>query len=98
MNIREQRIMGTTDQQVDDNVSLIISIDVEEDMPDWKAQDQTTVKNIEGIPRLQDLFDEYGIKPTYLLTTPIAEDRDSVSVFSPILKNRPLRMILRTCM
>ncbi|KPK02995.1 MAG: hypothetical protein AMK71_00345 [Nitrospira bacterium SG8_35_4] len=71
----------------DNTVNLIISIDVEEDMPDWKAQDQTTVRNIAGISRLQDLFDEYGIKPTYLLTSPIAEDKDSVSVFLPILKS-----------
>ncbi len=74
--------------QKDNTVSLIISIDVEEDMPDWKAEDLASTRNISSIPRLQGLFDQYGIKPTYLLTYPIAADEKSISIFKSILENK----------
>ncbi len=68
-------------------ISLLVSIDVEEDMPNWKAEDDVSVRNISAIPRLQKLFDQYGVKPTYLLSYPFAEDKESVSVFRSILKD-----------
>lgn len=67
-------------------ISLVISIDVEEDMPYWKAEEEATVRNIGSIPRLQGLFDRYSIKPTYLLTYPVASEKDSVSTLTPILE------------
>lgn len=72
---------------LNDTISFLVSIDVEEDMPDWKAEDDVSVRNISAIPRLQKLFDQYGIKPTYLLSYPFAEDEECVSVFSSIFKD-----------
>ena len=63
---------------------LIVSIDVEEDMPNWQIEETTTIRNIKGIPRLQALFDMYGIRPTYLLNYPYASNRDAVEYFNSI--------------
>lgn len=63
---------------------LIISIDVEEDMPHWKIEETTTLRNLEGIPRLQELFDKYNIKPTYLLNYPYAANSKAVEYFNGI--------------
>lgn len=67
--------------------SLCISIDVESDMPRWVVEPETTVENIKGIPRLQELFDELGIRPTYLVTYPVADSEACVEVFRPILES-----------
>ena len=32
-----------------DNIYFIVSIDVEEDMPNWEVEAQTTIRNLEGI-------------------------------------------------
>ena len=45
-------------------LNLIVSIDVEEDMPNWKIENATTIRNLAGVPRLQSLFEKYGVKPT----------------------------------
>ena len=39
-----------------------------------------TLNNIRRIPRLQDLFDKYGMLPTYLVTYPVASDEESVKI------------------
>lgn len=65
---------------------LIVSIDVEEDMPDWKIQPSITIRNMEGILRLQGLFDKYNIRPTYLLDYPFASNHKAVAYFSTIKK------------
>ncbi|MBI5180233.1 MAG: polysaccharide deacetylase family protein [Nitrospirae bacterium] len=65
---------------------LIITIDTEED--NWGDFSPTgyTLENIKKIPELQELFDEFNVKPTYLLTYPVATDKKSVSIFKKILK------------
>jgi len=67
--------------------SLCISIDVECDMPRWVVEPKTTLENINGIPRLQALFDELGVKPTYLVTYPVAASDHCVGIFKPILES-----------
>jgi len=64
---------------------LIVTIDTEED--NWSHYSPTghTVRNIERIPYLQDLFDERDIKPTYLITYPVATNEKSVCVLKKIL-------------
>ena len=37
---------------------LVVSIDVEEDLPNWEIEETTTIRNLEGIPGLQKLFDK----------------------------------------
>jgi len=66
------------------NNYLIVSIDVEEDMPNWEIEAATTIRNLEGISRLQGLFDKYGIRPTYLLNYPYACSEDAVNYFKSI--------------
>ena len=65
---------------------FIISIDTEED--NWDNFDEKpTQKNIQRIPKLQKLFNRYQIKPTYLVTYPVACDPKSVSILKPILES-----------
>ncbi len=67
-----------------ENCYLIVSIDVEEDMPNWEIEDKTTIRNLEGIPQLQGLFDKYNIRPTYLLDYPYITDEKATKYFSSI--------------
>ena len=55
-------------------VYLIVSIDTEED--DWGVYKPVghRLTNIAYLPELQDLFDSYKIKPTYLIDFPVAAD------------------------
>ena len=65
---------------------LIITIDTEED--NWGNYSPTghTLENIERLPYLQGLFDEYDVKPAYLITYPVATDEKTVSILKGILK------------
>lgn len=55
-------------------VYFIVSIDTEED--DWGVYKPTGhhLTNIAFLPELQQLFDRYKIKPTYLIDYPVAAD------------------------
>jgi hypothetical protein len=65
---------------------LIVTVDVEED--NWSIESsELTVENIRMIPRLQNLFDCYGIKPSYLVNYPVASCKWAVDIFSEILSN-----------
>ena len=66
-------------------MKLIITIDTEED--NWGQFDaqKFTVENIERIPILQDLFDSFGFKPTYLLSYPVATNDRAISILKSIL-------------
>lgn len=63
-------------------MKLIVTIDTEED--GWSNYRPTgySLENIKGIPRLQEIFDRYGVKPTYLITYPIATDDYCIDLFS----------------
>jgi hypothetical protein len=65
-------------------MKLIISIDTEED--NWGTYPATdhSVENIKEIPRLQELFDKFGAKPTYLVSYPVATDEHSISILKGI--------------
>jgi len=63
---------------------FIISIDTEEDNWD-NFKDKPTLKNIQKIPALQELFDRYKVRPTYLITYPVACDKPSVEILKSIL-------------
>jgi len=65
------------------DIDLVITIDVEED--NWGFADpRPAVENIRKIPRLQALFDRYGIRPCYLITYPVASCAWSVELLSEI--------------
>jgi hypothetical protein len=62
---------------------LLITIDTEED--NWADYGSSpALANIERIPNLQRLFDKYGVKPTYLITYPVAAADGAVSILRDI--------------
>jgi hypothetical protein len=67
-------------------VKLVITIDTEEDNWAHYCRTDNTLENIERIPFLQDVFNEYGVRPTYLITYPVATIERSVKLFDSILK------------
>ncbi len=66
-------------------MKLIITIDTEEDnwgefnAPSWP------VDNVGEIPALQQLFDDFKVKPTYLVNYTIVSNEKAVSILKPIL-------------
>lgn len=68
-------------------MKLIITIDTEEDQ--WGSFKPTghTVENIRQIPKLQALFDEFGVTPTYLINYPVATDENAIKILSNIAKD-----------
>lgn len=64
---------------------IAVTIDTEEDNWGDYSREAYGVDNIKKIPVLQKLFDEYCIKPTYLVTYPVATNQDSVCVLKKVL-------------
>jgi hypothetical protein len=66
------------------NSKLIISIDVEEDS--WKSyvSNDFSVRNVRKICDLQRIFDDVGVKPTYLIDFPVAVDKYCISLLREI--------------
>lgn len=56
--------------------SLLVTIDTEEEglWGEGYRSHGNTVRNLRGLPRFQDLCDEFGVCPTYLVDTPVVED------------------------
>jgi len=65
-------------------LKLIITIDTEEDNWGNFISKGYTLENLKMIPVLQDLFDKYGVKPTYLITYPVATDESSIKTLKVI--------------
>ena len=67
--------------------TLIITVDTEEEF-DWNAPPNTenrSVSHAGELSRLQDLFEEYGARPTYVVDHPIATTQSSVDVLKRFL-------------
>lgn len=66
-------------------MNLIITIDTEED--NWQNYSPTRnpVTNIERLVPLQQIFDKFRAKPTYLITYPVATNPRSVGILKEIL-------------
>lgn len=67
-------------------MKLVITIDTEED--NWGEYDLSSysLQNIERIGRLQDLFDRFGVTPTYLVTYPVAIDKGATALLRKIME------------
>jgi hypothetical protein len=66
------------------DVILIVTVDTEED--NWGHEhSEFTVENVRMIPLLQDFFDRYEIKPTYLVSYQVASHDWAVDIFTKIL-------------
>ncbi|MBI5142725.1 MAG: hypothetical protein HZA20_11145 [Nitrospirae bacterium] len=59
---------------------LLVTIDTEEDMPRWRPEQVTTVRNIAAIPALQDRLNRAGIRPTWLVDYPVLDNHESCAV------------------
>ena len=67
-------------------MKLVVTIDTEED--NWGSYSPTdySVQNIEQLPALQALFDQYAVQPTYLITYPVATNEKTVRILRDLLK------------
>lgn len=65
-------------------MKLVITIDTEEDNWGVYTRSGHTLENIGRIPGLQQIFDEFRVKPTYLVTYAVATDPTSVSILKKI--------------
>ena len=57
---------------------LVVVIDTEEEF-DWSkdfSRDNVSVRSMQWIGRIQDIFDEYGITPVYVIDYPVASQPD----------------------
>lgn len=59
---------------------LLVTIDTEEDMPLWRPEPETTVRNISAIPSLQRRLNMSGIRPTWLVDYPVLDNDESCAV------------------
>lgn len=63
---------------------LIVTIDTEEDNWSKYSATENPVSNVEKLEPLQQLFDKYSIRPTYLVTYPVATNPRSVEILKTI--------------
>lgn len=63
---------------------LIVSIDTEEDMPKWRPEPVTTVKNIHILPEINDLFARHSVRTTYLTDRPVLCDDESCKIIKQL--------------
>lgn len=68
-------------------MKLIITIDTEEDNWAHYSTSDNPVQNIKRIIGLQQLFDQYNVKPTYLISYPVATNSHSVEILGQILSD-----------
>jgi hypothetical protein len=61
-------------------VYLIVTIDTEEDNWGQFTRPSYTVDNLQRIPRLQDLLARYAVKPTYLISHPVATSEAGIEL------------------
>lgn len=71
-----------------DRPFLLLTIDVEEDMPDWKITEPITTSNARALPALQELCDGLGVKPTYLCDYPIVTQDESAAIVRELASTR----------
>lgn len=64
---------------------LFVTIDTEEDNWGDSGQVDSGLENIDRLPYLQELFDKYDVKPTYLITYPVATNSKTVAILKKIL-------------
>lgn len=67
-------------------MNLLVGIDTEGDNQwDARARANQTFENIYALPRLHALFARHGVRPTYVITYPVANDPRSADVLGGLL-------------
>jgi hypothetical protein len=65
---------------------LLVGIDTEGDNQwDAAAREHQRFENIYALPKLHALFERHGVRPTYVITHPVARDPASVDVLRQLL-------------
>ncbi|MBI1749138.1 MAG: polysaccharide deacetylase family protein [Acidobacteria bacterium] len=64
---------------------LLITIDAESDDL-WARRAELTFENIGAMPRLQEFFERHGVRPTWLVTYPVATSEIGRHVFGEIAR------------
>lgn len=64
---------------------ILITIDTEEDEWGDYSNRSFKVENISQIPLIQDLFDRYNVKPTYLVNWPVVTNYKATDILKTIL-------------
>ena len=68
-------------------IHLIVGIDTEGDNQwDAAARANQTFENIYALPRLHALFARHGVRPTYVITYPVARDSRSADVLAQLVE------------
>jgi len=65
-------------------MKLIITIDTEEDNWEKRSSDGAVITHLDGILELQEIFDRLSFRPTYLITYPMATDKDIIKTLGDI--------------
>jgi hypothetical protein len=65
-------------------MKLVVTIDTEEDNWGDYSADSFNIENIKKIPLIQKLFDDFNVIPTYLITYPVATNKESVRILRRI--------------
>ena len=76
-----------------ETIYLLVTIDTEEDAWGFAANntyrergETCTVENVFSIPKVQEIFDEFDIRPVYLCNAPVIEDQNAVELLRSLLK------------
>ena len=68
-------------------MNLLVGIDTEGDNQwDAAARAKQTFENIYALPKLHALFERHGVRPTYVITYPVARDARSADILSGLLE------------
>ena len=66
-------------------MKFMLTIDTEEDNWDKYSRTDNPVENLKKIIPLQKIFDRYGVRPTYLISYPVATDPGCIEILKSIL-------------
>jgi hypothetical protein len=71
---------------------LLVTIDVEEDSPNWHHSLSPTVNNIDRLAQLQKLFNKYSVKPTLLVNYSVISQKKAVDCIKKIIRESNLEI------
>ena len=65
-------------------MEFVISIDTEEDMPQWRPENVFSVKNLSALPALHEILLNSGATPTYLVDSAVIANEQSINFLSDV--------------
>ena len=71
---------------------FFVTIDTEADAPKRRPKYPLSLDNVKSIPRLQNLFKKYNVKPVYFITYPVATDKESINILKEFLDKQEIEI------